>query len=83
RGRGIAFENVERRLNSGLIGVESLLKSTYNDAQKIKVSLENRGLDVEQLNVKKSNLTQEETKLPLIDIKTGDLIQTPALLIKN
>ncbi|MGL4672396.1 M14 family zinc carboxypeptidase [Cetobacterium sp.] len=83
RGRGIAFENVERRLNSGLIGVESLLKSTYNDAQKIKVSLENRGLDVEQLNMKKSNLTQEETTLPLIDIKTGDLIQTPALLIKN
>ncbi|MGL4653506.1 M14 family zinc carboxypeptidase [Cetobacterium sp.] len=82
RGRGIAFENVVRRLNSGLVAVESLLKSTYNEANQIKVALDKRGLDLENLQ-KVNNLFEETTTLPLIDVKTGALIQTPALLIKN
>lgn len=83
RGRGIAFENVVRRLNSGVIAVENLLKSTYSDANKIKVLLANREIDIEKVNTKNINLSKEKTTLPLIDIKTGVLIQTPALLIKN
>lgn len=81
RGRGIGFENVERRLNSGLISVESLLRTTYANSEDIIKFLSLKKSDKERENSDKNKVV--EVRFPLIDVKTGALIQTPALLIKN
>ncbi|MGL5057632.1 MAG: hypothetical protein ACRC6A_09745, partial [Fusobacteriaceae bacterium] len=83
RGRGIGFENVERRLNSGLVGVESILRSTYDAGDSIKTLAKDRGLEVENLPIKNSDTIKENIELQLLDFNTGALIKTPALLIKT
>ncbi|MGL5051593.1 MAG: M14 family zinc carboxypeptidase, partial [Fusobacteriaceae bacterium] len=83
RGRGIGFENVERRLNSGLVGVESILRSTYVAGDSIKMLAKDRGLEVENLAIETSALIKENIELQLLDFNTGALIKTPAVLIRN
>ncbi|MGL6101306.1 MAG: hypothetical protein ACRC0G_17005, partial [Fusobacteriaceae bacterium] len=83
RGRGIGFENLERRLNSGLVGVESILKSTYASGDEIRELTRDQSQDVENLSVKNNPIKQIDTKLKLIEIESGAIIDTPAFLIKN
>ncbi|MGL5051327.1 MAG: M14 family zinc carboxypeptidase [Fusobacteriaceae bacterium] len=83
RGRGIGFENVERRLNSGLVAVESILRSTYDAGDSIKMLAKDRGLEVENLVIKNSAVIKENIELQLLDFNTGALIKTPALLIQT
>jgi|GEM_PF-6727521 len=81
RGRGIGFENVERRLNSGLRSVEIFLEETYLKSDYIKKLVqENRG---SISNSNKIKLAQENIQLQLIDSSVGSLVKTPALLIKQ
>lgn len=81
RGRGIGFENVERRLNSGLEAVQFFVENTYQNSEQIK-ALINRDLEISKEN-KKLNLINEKIELPLINIKKGSLENTPAILIKQ
>lgn len=82
RGRDIGFENVERRLNSGLTAVQSLLEKVYYRVDEVKslVAAEKQhiGSGSGKLVLLESNVT-----LPLINIKTGVLENTPAILIKQ
>ncbi|MGL5622018.1 hypothetical protein, partial [Cetobacterium sp.] len=81
-GRDIGFENVERRLNSGLAGVQILLERTYFKSDEIKnlvaVERQNIGSGSGKLVLSESNVT-----LPLINIETGVLENTPAILVKQ
>ncbi|MGL4976896.1 MAG: M14 family zinc carboxypeptidase [Cetobacterium sp.] len=83
RGRGIGFENLERRLNSGLVGIESILKSTYASSDEIKELTKDKSQDVENLTLKGNPIKQVDTKLKLIEIESGAIVDTPAFLIKN
>ncbi|MGL5427414.1 MAG: M14 family zinc carboxypeptidase [Cetobacterium sp.] len=83
RGRGIGFENVERRLNSGLVGVESILKSTYSASDEVKKIAKDRTLDIDNLAIAENPLIKEESELLLVNFETGALIKTPAVLISN
>lgn len=82
RGRDIGFENVERRLNSGLAGVQLLLERVYFKSDEIKnlVAVERQkiGTGSGKLVLSENNVT-----LPLINIKTGALENTPAILVKQ
>lgn len=82
RGRDIGFENVERRLNSGLAGVQLLLERAYFKSDEIKnlVAVERQkiGTGSGKLVLSENNVT-----LPLINIKTGALENTPAILVKQ
>lgn len=82
RGRDIGFENVERRLNSGLAGVQLLLERVYFKSGEIKnlVAVERQkiGTGSGKLVLSENNVT-----LPLINIKTGALENTPAILVKQ
>lgn len=82
RGKGIGFENVARRLNSGLAAVEFLLKKTYENSSEVKELVK-----IERNNIgnsdKKLELVEVNITLPLINIKTGALENTPALLVKQ
>ncbi|MGL4364990.1 MAG: M14 family zinc carboxypeptidase [Cetobacterium sp.] len=81
RGRGIGFENVGRRLNSGLEAVKFFLEDTYHNSDEIK-ALINRDIEIPKDN-KKLNLVNERIELPLINIKKGSIENTPAILIKQ
>lgn len=82
RGRGIGFENVERRLNTGLAGVQLLLERIYFKSDEVKnLVASERGL-ITNTN-KKLELVDASIQFPLINIETGALENTPAILIKQ
>lgn len=82
RGRDIGFENVQRRLNSGLAAVQLLLERVYfrNDEVKNLVATERQNIGG---GSGKLVLCENNVTLPLINIKTGALENTPAILIKQ
>ena len=83
RGRGIGFENVNRRLNSGLIGVETILKDLYENSEKIKKIVKNSRESLKDLKNEKNLVKEERKTYPLINIKKGTLEEVPIIYIKN
>ncbi|WP_297433267.1 M14 family zinc carboxypeptidase [uncultured Cetobacterium sp.] len=82
RGRGIGFENINRRLNSGLIGVEVILKDFYENSEKIKI-LVKRNRDISKLLKNTTQVKEESKSYPLINIKKGTLEEIPIIYIKS
>lgn len=82
RGRDIGFENVERRLNTGLAAVQLLLERVYfrNDEVKNLVATERQNIGG---GSGKLVLVENNVTLPLVNIETGALENTPAVLVKQ
>ena len=83
RGRGIGFENVNRRLNSGLIGVESILNDFYQNNQEIKKIVKSNRLVSKSFKSENNQIKEEKKMYPLINIKKGTLEEVPIIYIKN
>lgn len=83
RGRGIGFENINRRLNSGLIGVEIILKDFYENSEKIKNMVKKNRDVLKSLKKESQELKEEIKSYPLINIKKGTLEEIPIIYIKN
>lgn len=82
RGRGIGFENVERRLNSGLEAVRLILEKTYFKSTEVKELVASERKNPISSN-KKVEIEDVLTTIPLINITAGALENTPAILVKQ
>nr|WP_255493982.1 M14 family zinc carboxypeptidase [Cetobacterium sp. 8H] len=82
RGRGIGFENVKRRLESGSLAVETILKDSYNNHVQIKDTVKNERKKQRDLVQKNSEIVKERNSIKLIDVKNSFISEIPCLKIK-
>ncbi|MEG0136985.1 MAG: M14 family zinc carboxypeptidase [Cetobacterium sp.] len=83
RGREIGFENVKRRLESGNLAVETILKDVYDNYFQIKETVKN-----ERKNQKKSveifpEFVKEKNSIKLIDIDNALISEVSCIIIKT
>ena len=83
RGRGIGFENINRRLNSGLIGVESVLKDFYENSEKVKRIVKSSRESLKNFKNEKNLVKEEKRTYPLLNIKKGTLEEVPIIYVIN
>ncbi|WP_297596552.1 M14 family zinc carboxypeptidase [uncultured Cetobacterium sp.] len=83
RGRQIGFENVRRRLKSGMLSVEILLKDTYANSDRIKKVVENEKNRPHNSEKISSEIVKEKSSIELIDTNMGQVVSQPALIIRE
>ncbi|MEG0301605.1 M14 family zinc carboxypeptidase [Cetobacterium sp.] len=83
RGREIGFENVKRRLESGNLAVETILKDVYDNYFQIKETVKNERKNQKKLVEIFPEFVKEKNSIKLIDIDNSLISEVSCIIIKT
>lgn len=83
RGRNIGFENVKRRLESGSLAAEKIMKNLYDNSEEIKKLLIIQRNSQDEPVKKSSDLVIKNGLIKLIDVSKGIVVDEHCIKIKE